>query len=162
MSTRKPFDRDLYNENNERAIDAVLAELTDEGLYAVRNDDLYGPDIVVYKGFRPFYYVEVEVKRVWPADSDFPWPTIHLPERKSKFLRLGKPIEFWILRSDLTETLVVPDVIINSNMLHIVPNRLVGDGEQFYVVPVAECINRKLGSTDDSDKEETTPAEEMG
>jgi hypothetical protein len=159
-AVRKKFSQELYNEHNDRAINAVIREFEEAGLFATRNDDRYGPDVVVYKGFQPTYYVEVEVKLAWKPDTVFPFDTIHLPERKAKFLNLGLPIEFWILRSDLKESLVLPEHIIHSSNLTIVPNRYIEAGEQFFNVPVSECIHKLLGSDDVQGTEETS--EEMG
>lgn len=140
----KQFDREIYSETNQRAIEAVLAHLEHEGLYALPNDDLFGPDVVVYRGFRPAYYVEVEMKLVWKADQDFPFQSVQLPERKRKFMELGLPVEFWILRADAKVSVIIPDYVVKEDILVEVPNRLVPSGELFYQVPISECIVKEL------------------
>lgn len=142
---RKKFDRQLFDAHDVIACNAVIDAIADDdsGLYARRNDDLYGPDIVVWKGFKPAYYIEVEHAKRWTKGS-FPWPTVHIPERKSKFLNLGLSLEFWMLREDLKLSLVIPDVLVTPDRLMEVSNVNVRSGEQFYVIPLEEIIVKKL------------------
>jgi len=138
---RKPFDKELYEKNNEPAIAAVLHHLHQSGLYAAQSDDLYGPDITVFgRGYKKISYIEVEVKHNWRVErEDFPFDTVQLPERKGKFLRKALPIEFWILRPDLRMAVIIPDYTVVSSRLVEVANRLVEAGEKFYQIPLEEC-----------------------
>lgn len=143
---RKPFDLDLYRENDDRAKNAVATALNDEGLYCHVNDDKYGPDLCVYTGYRHKYYVECEIKRVWKAGQDvFPWDTIQIPERKLKFVKgTTKDVEFWVLREDCEMAVIIPDALISSSPLVEVTNSMIATGEKFIQVPIEHCIVRKL------------------
>ncbi len=136
----KQFSKQLHTSYDSPARAAVLAYLESGGLYAVENDDRFGPDLVVYTGFRPKYYVEPEVKLSWLAGTEFPFTTVQVPARKSKFLQLGLPVEFWILREDLQYALVIPDHVLSAAPQMEVPNKYRETGEFFYQVPVDQCI----------------------
>lgn len=150
--TRKPFSLELYQENDEKARNAVMQYLNDEDLYVKPNDDRYGPDLCVYLGYKHKAYIEVEVKRVWKADQDtFPWSTVQIPERKRKFTKTTKSVEFWILRSDLKMAVIIPDYILDSSDSVEVPNSMVSSGEKFIQVPIEQCIIRSLTNTEPGD-----------
>lgn len=147
----KQFDRELFEQQDQRTRSAVMEYLASEGLYCTQNPDLYGPDLLVYRGYSKLYYIEVECKLVWNNQHDpstgqrvFPWPTVQLPERKAKFTRKRLPVEFWILSKDLQTAVIIPDNVIDSSMLVPVSNRLVSEGELFFQVPVSECIIKDL------------------
>lgn len=146
FSKRKKFDESLYKEHDTPACNRILHHLIEDmGLYAVRNEDKYGPDIVVYSGFKKSCYVEVEIKKVWRADQDvFPWSEVNLPERKGKFLKLGLPIEFYILRSDMQRAIVLPDYVVEPSPIVEVPNKYIESGEKFYKVDVLQCITKEV------------------
>lgn len=140
MSIRKQFSQELHTQNDIPARLAVSQYVEQSGLYVRENEDKYGPDLVVYRGFRPAYYIEVEVKRVWRAGRDtFPYPTVQLPERKQKFLKLGMPIEFWLLREDLQYAVIVPDFVLEKSPLVEVPNKYMQSGELFFQVDISQC-----------------------
>lgn len=137
MGVHKKFSEELYKESDDKACQAVLNYLNSQGSYAVRNPDKYGPDIILYIGFKPKYYIEVEVKKVWrKTQYVFPWPTIQLPERKKKFIGAGKPIEFFILREDLKMAVVIDELYIRDELLVEVPNSLESKGEYFFQIPI--------------------------
>jgi hypothetical protein len=154
--TYKQFDREVFEAEDRRARDAVIAALAEEGLYARDNDDKYGPDLMLYHGYRHIGYIEVEVKRAWrPPTSSvglsdepaFPFPTVQVPERKLKFAgnnRTRKTCDFWVLRSDLSFGLIITDKVLRTSPLVEVPNSMVASGELFITVPVADCTIRKL------------------
>lgn len=142
---RKHFDDDLFRENDQRARAAALAYLHSEGIHAIENPDLYGPDLIIYSGYRPAYYIEVEIKRVWKQeDGTFPWETIQLPERKAKFLRKRLPVEFWILNSTCSYAVVIPETELSSSILKEVPNSQVAEGERFFQIPVSNLVIKPL------------------
>lgn len=140
MSNRKPFDREMFDATDNPAREAVRDYIGRSGLYVRDNPDTYGPDLIVYKGFKPLSYVEVEVKLVWkPEQYEFPWDTIQLPERKKKFLNLGLPIEFFILRADLERAVLIPDYVVLESPVEEVKNKYVSSGELFCKIDVALC-----------------------
>lgn len=141
---RKPFDPQLFADNDMRARAAVLHLLHSEGIHAIENDDLYGPDIVVYSGYTPTSYIEVEIKQAWGTNLVFPYSTVQLAERKGKYLRKRLSIEYWLLSPDCSKAIIIPDYALSSSQLVEVPNRLVSSGEKFYQVPVDQCIVREL------------------
>jgi hypothetical protein len=137
----KKFSNSLYNENDSPARAAVIDYISSAGLMVKDNPDKYGPDLIVHKGLgTKSHYVEVEVKRVWSSDSDeFPWATVQIPARKKKFLDVGLPIEFFILRSDLRMAIVIPDFVLGASPLVEVKNKYIPAGEMFYQVDISQC-----------------------
>lgn len=144
----KQFDPALYEQYNRAAIDAVRSHINASGLFVQDNDDIYGPDLVVYLGFKPRYYVECEVKLIW-SGPDFPFDTIQLPERKAKFARLPKPCEFWICNREYTHAIVISDRNLEPDMIVEVPNKLVANGELFYQVPIDRTVLVELEKEND-------------
>ncbi len=151
ISTTKPFDPSLFNSNDARARAAVLHLLHSQGVHAIENDDLYGPDIVVYKGYIPSSYIEVEIKQAWGTSLVFPFSTVQLAARKGKYLRKRLSIEYWLLNPECNRAIIIPDFALDSSQLVEVANRYVESGEQFYRVPVDQCIIRDLTSNQEPD-----------
>lgn len=140
MSVYKRFSEQLHRENDHAACQAVMNHINNQGLYAARNDDKYGPDVIIYSGFKPSYFIECEIKRVWKSHQDtLPWSTVHIPERKRKFINAGLPIEFWILREDLKFAVIVSESLIVDENLVEVPNVYNSSGEYFFTVNVSDC-----------------------
>ena len=145
---RKVFDQCLFDRYDQAAVDAVIQELDQVGILARRNDDKYGPDIVVWQGFRPVSYLEVEVRSGWKK-GHWPerWNPVHIEERKLKYFELEFPCELWILNVSLKNALIVPDYVVNSSKdqeLREIPNALVPSGEKFLTVNTEECIMKEL------------------
>jgi hypothetical protein len=129
---------------------AVLEHLDQESpeLYAQGNDDRYGPDLVVWRGFKPAYYIEVEQRTGWKSG---PWPEswaeVHIPERKGKFISLSLPCEIWVLSADAKAALIIPEGVIRQHgQLKEFSNAKIESGELFYFIPVSECIQLELSS----------------
>lgn len=145
IMVRKAFDEQLYADNDTLAKATVASAFNRDGLYCRVNDDLYGPDLCVYLGYKHKYFVECEIKRVWAGGETFPWETIQIPHRKEKLINgTTKPVEFWVLSADLKWAVIIPEEVIVASPVVEVPNRLVSTGELFYQVPVSQCIIRKL------------------
>jgi hypothetical protein len=79
---RKPFDRELYDQD-DNAKHKVVAWLQTLGYPAEVNPDQYGIDIIAVLPERTVGW-EVEVKHAWTGEA-FPFPTVHIADRKRKF-----------------------------------------------------------------------------
>lgn len=64
----------------------VIEFLENKGWTAQVNPDEHGIDIIAVDPFQNEVLIEVEVKNNWDNDK-FPFDTIHLPERKRKFIK---------------------------------------------------------------------------
>lgn len=138
--SRKPFEKKIFDATDNPAREAIKDYIGRSGLFVRDNPDIYGPDLIVYKGFKPLSFVEVEVKLVWkPEQYAFPWDTVQLPERKLKFLNLGLPIEFFILRADLERAVLIPDYVVAKSPIEEVKNKYVKVGELFCRIDIREC-----------------------
>lgn len=147
----KQFDPAAYKQHNAPAIRAVLLYLESIGLYATENDDRYGPDIVVWKGFSPAYYIECAQRTGWQSD-DWPnsWNPVRIEERKLHLFAhtLSYPCEYWIVSGDAKVSLTISEGIIRQCAaagLVEVPNSRVAAGEKFICVPLDECNQLDLG-----------------
>jgi hypothetical protein len=141
MSTRKPFDKKMFDATDNPAREVIREYIGRSGLFVRDNPDTYGPDLIVYKGFKPLSFVEVEVKLVWkPEQNVFPWDTIQLPERKLKFLNLG---------------LLIHDHVVAKSPIEEVKNKYVKGGELFCRIDIRECqvIDITAETIDESDKD---------
>jgi hypothetical protein len=141
------FDPASYAAHNAPGIAAVLDYLDSIGLYAVENEDFYGPDIVVWKGFQPAYYIEVARRSHWES-GDWPdhWDPIHVEERKwHLFNSLQFPCEYWIVRLDGKAALIVPENVLSGcEDIREIPNSRLQSGEKFLCIPLEQCIEKNL------------------
>lgn len=136
---RKPFDSQLFSENDARARETVAQFLHATNECTVEeNPDIYGVDLIVTGVLGNQWAVEVEIKRVW-SGPDFPWATVQLPERKRKYLEQGLPVEYWLLNFDCTSAIVIPGELLDEYPPVEVPNKYVANGERFFQIPVKRC-----------------------
>jgi hypothetical protein len=130
----------MFEATDNPAREVIRDYIGRSGLFVRDNPDTYGPDLIVYKGFKPISFAEVEIKLVWkPEQNIFPWDTVQLPERKLKFLNLGLPIEFFILRADLERAVLIPDYVVAKSPIEEVRNKYVKVGELFCRINISEC-----------------------
>jgi hypothetical protein len=135
----KDFDQQLFDSNDGQARGRVMQFLRETwGLHVVHNSDQYGPDLVVFEGLVPKYYVEVEVKHTWRGPT-FPFPTVNLPQRKEKYSKLKLPCEYWILNSTMDHVIIIESSSLAKVIPVIVRNKYVADGEMFFQLPIEEC-----------------------
>lgn len=140
MGVMKRFDEQSFAANDTAAINAVLKHLLKQGSWARKNDELYQPDILLYNtGFQVLSYIEVEIKHNWKEGTEFPFDTVNLPERKGKYRRKKKDIEYWILRKDLGAAVIIPEHAVVDTRLVEVRNRLIPEGEMFFSIPIDDC-----------------------
>ena len=94
----KKFDQKLHDKYDPPARKAVAEWLAMKwGVKAVDNPNIYGTDLIVYRGDMPVGYAEVEV-RSWA--NRCPFDTIHVPVRKEHMLRVNKTL-FFALTQDM-------------------------------------------------------------
>ena len=134
MTARKPFDRRLYEQNDGKAKKAVLSFLRLHADEAQENPDEYGVDILFCFGGQD-WQAEVEIKHGWDG-GDFPFDTIHLPQRKLRYIPRERVLYF-ILSSDLRRALIIPGEAAHRSELVSVPNKYVESDELFCNIPVA-------------------------
>lgn len=143
----KSFDQKSWDKYDGPAVNAVLDHLDATGCWAQQNPDRFGPDIIVWEGFRPSHYIEVEMRTAWPG-GDWPqtWHEVHIPERKGHlYFSLGLNCEHWVISADLSSALIIPDVVIKDlGVLKEFRNSKITSGELFYHVPADECIQLSM------------------
>tara|TARA_R110002124_G_scaffold55413_1_gene156676 strand:- start:267 stop:710 length:444 start_codon:yes stop_codon:yes gene_type:complete len=139
MGKRKPFDRKLYNEVNDRSIKAVKKYLKAAGHKITSTKEKYTADIESSFNNKE-YLTEAEVKLVWKGEWPEAWEDIRIPERKGKLLdqakKEGKTLTFLYLNKYFTKAWKIDGDVVKDCPLQEVPNRFVPKGEYFYVVPI--------------------------
>lgn len=134
MSARKRFDPALYEENDRIAKEFVKNILKGSEYQAIENPKKRGVDLLIYKDSQHVANIECEIKRVWKT-QDFPYESVQIPERKSKYTVLEKPTVFVMLNNDQSHYLAVPQQTLTASPVKEVPNKYVYKGEMFYQVP---------------------------
>jgi hypothetical protein len=133
--THKPFSKDLYNQFDGPAKDAMRVHLELSGHRVTVPPENYGADL--YSEFGPVkMYHEVEVSRAW-KEKHHPFFLGSIPERKLRLamIHINEPLYFWMLRLDLLRALVFPSFRLRKEFLVEVPNKLIDHGEYFYRIP---------------------------
>ena len=135
---KKRFDRVLYNEVDKKTKEKVFILLKDlKFIHAMENPKKTGVDILVNDAETNStkFNIECEVKKVW-IGSKFPYDSVQIPGRKSKFANLDKPTLFIMFNEDYTEYLVIKSSDLLASPLAEVPNKYCYKGEMFYQVPL--------------------------
>jgi hypothetical protein len=159
INMRKPFDKQLYQKNDQPAKDAVRRAFKDIYNYDLKdNEDLYGPDLEAHQNGKFIGYVEVEVKQFWKDHKHFPSNTMHIPERKSRLISLNYktfPIVLCVLSADLKagywidgESLMKCPTIIKSTIYL--------DNERFYEIPLIDMTYFDIKEEKKEDKDGDT------
>ena len=130
---RKPFNKDNHAANDPAGKEVVINYLRSKGVPAIENPDDYGVDIMIPGS-------EVERRTVYT--KTWPYPTFHVPERKTKFLKLDityDVVVHHVLPAGEFDTLYrCKSSVIRDHPLVEVPNNSMPEGEYFYDVPVGE------------------------
>ena len=133
MSLTKAFEQDLHDKYDAPAKEAVAGYLTRLGFEVIPNPDRYGVDLLVIDEQKVIGVVEVEVRQ-WSPNC--PFPTIHVPERKTKFFN-GNSL-FFALTKDMAKAYWIESKEILKHPLKEVRNVKVTAGELFFDVPTTE------------------------
>ena len=132
----KPFSRELHDENDGPAKDAVWRFMFSVWSLDVEEGDKYGVDLVCHRGGEKVGYAEVERRHNWK--DKFPFPTLHIPFRKKKFFELDKPTILFSVKADLTEALWVDNNTILQCPVERKDNKYMKN-EYFFCVPIELC-----------------------
>jgi len=138
-SQSKPFSRELHDENDSPAKDAVWRFLFRDWKLDVQEGGQYDVDLVCLRDGEVVGYVEVERRQ-----NDLNrFETIHVPYRKKKFFGLDRPTMLFAVNRDLTEAFWVDgDIILQSPVENKVNKYL--KSERFFVVPKVKWKRVKL------------------
>ena len=134
---RKPFSPGNHASNDAVGKNAVLKYLHSINIPAEENPDKYGIDLIV-KGYDWTY--EVEHRSIWK--DNWPHSTVHVPERKAKFMK-DKMI-YAVVNKDCTKIMFCPSEVIRQYKPVEVPNKSVAQGEHFYDVPLQKWTIRTV------------------
>ena len=133
MSWTKTFEQDLHDKYDAPAKEAVGKYLTKLGYEVMPNPDKYGVDLLIQHNGIGIGVVEVEVRQ-WSPNC--PFPTIHVPERKTKFFN-GNSL-FFALTKNMQHAYWIESKDILRYPLKEVRNVKVTSGELFFDVPTTE------------------------
>lgn len=138
---RKPFEQELHDLYDAPAKQAVADYLERTCNITVQpNPDQYGVDLLLLKDNRLLGTAEVEVRQ-WSPDC--PYPTIHVPERKTKFF--SERALFFALTKDMQSAYWIETKKISKHPIKEISNYKVPRGEMFYDVPTSEFVLVSLG-----------------
>lgn len=130
---RKKFNQDVYD-SSDYVKWLVAATLNRGGHYTLVVED-YSADVKAYHLDKGFSQHEVEMRAVWDWE-DFPFETIHIPERKTRLLEYGD-FFYWVINKWLTHAMVcnAPEHMTKDRLVEV-PNKAVEKGEYFYDIPI--------------------------
>lgn len=138
MKTTKRFDKRLFEENDTQCRNRVK-ELFNGTKYVIEdNPKRYGVDLLVKEGDDVVFYIETERKMLasW-NDEKFPYDDIQLPERKSKFCSLDKPVYFIMFNHDFGNFLTFSSETVLTSPQEQVYNKYNNNGKElFFKIPV--------------------------
>jgi hypothetical protein len=122
----------------------VKKYLTVLGFRVKDNPDEYGPDLEVNRPGQQKWWAECEVRPKWITPM-FPYKTVHVPERKGKFLCYPHFVYFAI-RADGKRLLYTTASVIEQYPRRESPNDRIAAGEYFYDVPLKLWTMRRVPS----------------
>lgn len=144
----KEYSAELDNQAKD-AVGAVRILLRQLGFDSVDASGLYKdgwPDIVAWPTGEELewgmaIFVEVEKRVEWWTTGKFPYRSLHILERKNKYLEksnitFGRPIYFVSVCKDLKRAVVVEGEQLKGRELSW-ENKT---KEKFYDIPVKECV----------------------
>lgn len=144
MSIRKRFDKKLFDKTDKPAKEAIKRLFKGFKGWSVKdNENRYGVDLLVFKDGVHVCNIETEMKLVWKGD-DFPYDSLHIPERKKRYKDLEVPTLFVVFNSDCSNFLVIFGYDLYNAKLVEVPNKYVFRGEKFYNVNIKKTIKNSL------------------
>lgn len=133
---RKPFDPVLFAKYDEAGKQKVSDFIEWQWGCTVSEASKYGIDLVATRRGNVVGHIEVEVRN-WGQDS-CPFRTIHVPQRKAKYLVDHDPAILFAVSSTMKAGYWCNAKKILTAPLVEVHNREVAHGEQFFDVPLSQ------------------------
>ena len=137
MPTHKKFSKGNYDANDASGKEAVTRFLEKQGLSVQENPNKYGIDLIAdgtTSNGKEFNNVPVEVERrnIW--NKNFPFSTVHVPERKKKFLK--DYMLYAVVNSNYDRVMFCTSDIIKQFKPIEIPIKSIAKDEYFYNVPL--------------------------
>jgi len=143
IGINKPFSKSLHAKNDPESRKKVQAFFAEWDIILVDHPNKFDIDLITEKGE---VRVEVERRPIWKTGT-FPFPTVHILERKEKFFREGKT-HYCIVSADYKWMGFISAQLITSFMtpkhLKENPNKYVSSGEYAYDIPTDKFEFYKL------------------
>jgi hypothetical protein len=124
----KPFSRQLYNENNQRAITKTTEILKTYGYTLHDASEAYKSHDAIYKRNNEFLKVELEVSTAWNT-THFPFPVLTCPYRKAQ----SKADLYIIYNHDLSSYGIIPMKNVHTSPVIKKNTKYTKDEPFFYV-----------------------------
>ena len=132
VSTRKPFERHLYDKYDNPAKAKLIELLTLRGHKIKSVAENYYADVVSEKDGH-IVYSEAEVKTAWVSDWPTTWEEIRIPERKRRLLaRYNNKVNFYIFNNDLSQCWLIKGSQLDESNLRQAFGRNIREGELFF------------------------------
>lgn len=133
MGIHKIFNNEIYKVSDPVKF-AVAQKLNKIGYYTKVVED-FNVDIKVYIPEQGYQDHEVEWRTIWKSNL-FPYPTIHIPERKTRLIN-ETDLFYWVVNNEINKALVcnAKHCMIKS-YLKMIPNKQISTGEEFYDIPI--------------------------
>ena len=138
MAAKKPFDKLLHRQYDDKARGATIECMTKYGYNVIDNPDRYAQDLIakptVISNLDFTFLVECEVKAIWKT-KEFPYSDVQLPERKQKFF--NERTLFFIWNCQLSRAACFWSQDIKHLPTYEVSNKMMAKGERFFKIPLS-------------------------
>ena len=134
---KKPFSKELYEQNDEIGIQIVIHFLKQKGIRAIKNSNKYAVDLILYKQ-QKIAYGEVEVRHSWDTEK-FKFNTLNIPFRKKKLLENDLTTYLFAINKNKTKMYVIKDDAILASPIEENKNKYIKEKEYFYKVDLVHC-----------------------
>lgn len=128
----KKFSQKVHDSVDPRSRQVVIDYLNKMGFPFYSNPWKYGIDL--FSIFTPKIAIELEHRDIW-VHEEFPYPSVHIPYRKAKFLG-GDRVHYCVINKDFTRIgLCLGSKLKMFPKVYEIGNSAVGRGEWFYNIP---------------------------
>jgi hypothetical protein len=140
--TNRPFSKSWYDVYDEKAKQALVKHLEENGHTIVSTKEDYNVDVVSQKnGYT--YFNEAEVKVAWDGDWPTHWSEIRIPSRKRRLVEKDEEqngvLNFYIFDKDLNKAWRIKDTLMTDDRIKEAKGRNIWKGETFFHVPYTEA-----------------------